>query len=216
LSRIPFGAILPRNVGGDSLSQDPMLPWALTVAVAYAAGCLNSGYYLVRSRTGLDLRHQGSGTAGATNTGRLLGRSAFAIALTGDLAKGALVVALARWLGGDTHAALAAAAVVTGHIFPAQLAFRGGKGLATSLGAGAVLAPVAALGAVVVAILGLLASRRPVAAALAGVAAAPLVALGLRQPPAVAAGLGAVAVVVLVRHAAPAPWVPGKTNRSRA
>jgi acyl phosphate:glycerol-3-phosphate acyltransferase len=177
-----------------------------TGVMAYALGCLNTGYYLVRARTGEDLRARGSGTAGATNTGRLLGRTGFLVAMVGDLLKGVVAVALARWAAGDPGAAIAAVGVVAGHVYPVQLGFRGGKGLATAFGAGTILAPLAGLAAVAVAAAMLGLSRRRVVSALTGVAAAPVTATAVYGVGPVALGLAALALVVLIRHAhSPAP-----------
>jgi acyl phosphate:glycerol-3-phosphate acyltransferase len=175
----------------------------LVAAAAYALGCANTGYYLVRARTGEDLRARGSGTAGATNTGRLLGRSGFLVAMLGDILKGVLAVALARWAAGEVGGAVAAVGVVAGHVYPAQLGFRGGKGLATAFGAGMVLAPVAGLAALATAAAALGLTRRRVASALAGVMAAPLVAATLYGPGPATLGLAGLALVVLIRHARP-------------
>ncbi|MGA2863210.1 MAG: glycerol-3-phosphate acyltransferase [Verrucomicrobiota bacterium] len=102
---------------------------------AYSLGCLATGYYLVRWRTGRDLRELGSGSLGARNAGRVLGRAGFLATLTGDFAKGAFAVWMARYFTTDERlVALVLLAVVAGHIWPAQLRFRGGKGIATSLG----------------------------------------------------------------------------------
>jgi acyl phosphate:glycerol-3-phosphate acyltransferase len=169
----------------------------------YAIGCINTGYYLVRVRTGRDLRAEGSGTAGATNAGRLLVRQGFALAMAGDTIKGALAVLAVRWLGGDDPAAAAAVGAVLGHIYPVQLRFRGGKGLATALGAGAALAPLSALVAAIVALVVLAASHRQVISALSGVAAAPLSAFALRGPDPLAVGLAVMAVVIFLRHVVP-------------
>jgi acyl phosphate:glycerol-3-phosphate acyltransferase len=177
-----------------------------TGVAAYAVGCLNTGYYLVRARTGEDLRARGSGTAGATNTGRLLGRAGFVLAMLGDILKGVVAVALARWVAGDPGAAFAAVGVVAGHVYPVQLGFRGGKGLATAFGAGTVLSPLAGLAAIAVAAVMLGLSRRPVVSALTGVTAAPVAATILYGASPVALGLAALALVVLIRHArSPAP-----------
>lgn len=103
---------------------------------AYFIGCFTTGYYLVRLRTGQDVRETGSGSAGATNVGRILGKSGFLLTVLGDFAKGSLAVWLAReFVHEDVATALAVPAVVAGHLWPAQLKFRGGKGVATSLGA---------------------------------------------------------------------------------
>jgi acyl phosphate:glycerol-3-phosphate acyltransferase len=177
---------------------------AAALVLGYVLGCLNTGYYLVRIRTGLDLRRQGSGTAGATNAGRLLGRYGFLLAMLGDVAKGVAAVALARALSGDDGVAgLAAFGVVTGHVYPVQLGFRGGKGLATLFGAGMALAPAVGAVAVGVAALVLAATRRKVLSALTGVAVAPAAAMALGAPGSVAAVFLAAAVVVLIRHARP-------------
>jgi len=106
------------------------------VLEAYLLGCFATGYYLVRARTGNDLRRIRSGTVGARNAGRVLGRMGFAVTLLGDFGKGALAVWIAReWTGDKYLALLTVLAVVFGHIWPAQLRFHGGKGVATSLGA---------------------------------------------------------------------------------
>jgi len=63
---------------------------------AYALGCLTTGYYLVRRRTGQDLRILGSGSIGARNVSRLLGWRGFLVTVLGDFGKGALAVWAAR------------------------------------------------------------------------------------------------------------------------
>jgi glycerol-3-phosphate acyltransferase PlsY len=109
---------------------------ASIVLGGYLIGCLTSGYYLVRLRLGLDIREMGSGSVGARNAGRVLGVPGFLMTLVGDFAKGAGVVWLARHFTEDERlAGLAMLAAVLGHIWPLQLGFRGGKGIATSLGA---------------------------------------------------------------------------------
>src|SRR5205823_2574598 len=103
---------------------------------AYILGCFTTGYYLVRLCRGADIRELGSGNVGAKNVGRTLGWIGFAMTLLGDLAKGAFVVWAARYLAKDDRLVLLAMlAVVAGHVWPVQLRFRGGKGMATTLGA---------------------------------------------------------------------------------
>lgn len=118
----------------------------LFLGLGYALGVLNAAYYLVRGRRGCDIRDLGSGTAGATNAGRVLGRRGFLIVLTLDAAKGAVAVGLARWLSGDPWVILAAqGGAVLGHIWPLQLGFRGGKGVATLVGGWIATNPVVVL-----------------------------------------------------------------------
>jgi glycerol-3-phosphate acyltransferase PlsY len=106
------------------------------VLCSYLLGCCTAGYYWVRWRTGQDVRQSGSGNLGARNVGRVLGPAAFVITFLIDFAKGALALAGASFFGLDPTATIACAvAVVAGHNWPAQLRFRGGKGIATSLGA---------------------------------------------------------------------------------
>ena len=104
------------------------------LAGSYVLGCFSTGYYLVRKRTGQDIRELGSGSTGARNAGRALGRQGFFLTMAGDMAKGGLTVWLTLALT-DSHwlALLALLAVVAGHVWPAQLGFRGGKGVSTSL-----------------------------------------------------------------------------------
>ncbi|WP_160164565.1 glycerol-3-phosphate acyltransferase [Pedosphaera parvula] len=113
------------------------LTWILIAS--YFLGCIATGFYLVRIRIGKDVREMGSGNIGARNVGRVLGSSGFWITLVGDFAKGAAAVWVARYFTADNHVtALAMLAAVLGHVWPIQLRFRGGKGIATSLGALAV------------------------------------------------------------------------------
>lgn len=113
------------------------------VVICYALGCVTAGYYWVRIRTSRDLREEGSCSVGARNAGRLIGPSGFVIVLLWDFLKGVLAVSGARYLNlGEFAVAASILAVVSGHIWPAQLGFRGGKGIATSLGALLVLNPI--------------------------------------------------------------------------
>ena len=106
------------------------------VLACYFLGCFTAGYYWMRLRTGLDIRSQGSGNVGARNVGRALGVPGFMVTFILDLLKGALAVRMALLFGLSGDAVIAAmVAVVVGHTWPAQLRFRGGKGISTSLGA---------------------------------------------------------------------------------
>src|ERR1043166_3198035 len=113
----------------------PYAKETLLVFIGYALGCFTSGYYLVRWRTGGDIRLFGSGSVGATNVGRVLGRPGFLLTVLSDFFKGLVAVWLARYLQiRPTGVMLTMIAVSAGHIWPVQLWFRGGKGVATSLG----------------------------------------------------------------------------------
>jgi len=108
----------------------------MCVLAAYLLGGICTGYYLVRLKTGLDIRKQGSGGIGARNVGRVLGRSGFLITSLGDALKGAAAVLLAQFLELSAPAiSVVLVVVIAGHIWPPTLQFRGGRGIATAIGA---------------------------------------------------------------------------------
>ena len=117
------------------------------VLASYLAGSIPFGLMIGRAVMGIDLRDHGSGNIGATNAGRVLGTKWGLICLVLDALKGFLPVALfPRWICGadaplDDLAVLAGVATIVGHMFPCWLGFRGGKGVATSLGVVAMLSP---------------------------------------------------------------------------
>ena len=89
-----------------------------------------------------DVRHHGSGNAGSTNMLRVFGLKAGVITFIGDLIKGAGAVLLGRAIGGQEAAYCAALGVVIGHCWPVFFRFKGGKGVASSLGAAVLLNPL--------------------------------------------------------------------------
>lgn len=180
------------------------VPPLLVLGVAagsYVLGCFSTGYYLVRKRTGQDIRELGSGSTGARNAGRVLGRGGFLLTMAGDLAKGGLAVWLAlAWTGNDRVALLAWLAVVAGHIWPAQLGLRGGKGVSTSLMGLLVYDWRLALIYCLVFGAGLAALRRPVAASLAAFALLPWACWWLGGEPAQIWGISVLAAMVILAH----------------
>ncbi len=119
---------------------------AFLILGSYLLGAVPFGYLVARLK-GVDIRQHGSGNVGATNVGRVLGRRYGVLVLLLDAAKGAATTVTAGWLmarlpnlGGlspsqrDLVLLGAGAACVIGNILPIYLRFRGGKGVATSLG----------------------------------------------------------------------------------
>jgi glycerol-3-phosphate acyltransferase PlsY len=154
----------------------------LVVLAAFLAGAIPFGLLLARRR-GVDIRTQGSGNIGATNVARVLGLRDGLIVLALDAAKGALAVAIAeRWCGLPVVVAAAGGAAIAGHCFSPFLHGRGGKGVATSLGVLAVLAPSLAL--VAVAVFAVIAgkTRVPALGSLSGVTAAAVFAIATDAP----------------------------------
>jgi glycerol-3-phosphate acyltransferase PlsY len=122
----------------------PMSVYLITAATSYLLGSTPFGYLLVRVFRGEDVRSRGSGNIGATNVARMSPALGVATLIL-DAGKGLAAVVLARVMSGGEHQKLAmtvaAFSAVAGHLFPVWLKFRGGKGVATSLGSFALIAP---------------------------------------------------------------------------
>ncbi len=123
-----------------------MMTTFLLLTFAYLLGSVPTGVILAKAFSDVDPRTQGSRNIGATNVFRTAGKKLGAITLLGDTFKGLLPVIIARssmdshfWVG-----AVALAAFI-GHLYPIFLRFKGGKGIATGLGAFLALAPLSAL-----------------------------------------------------------------------
>jgi glycerol-3-phosphate acyltransferase PlsY len=176
-------------------------PFALALVVAYLLGGLSPGYWLVRRRTGQDLRAHGSGATGATNAARLLGRWGFVTVLVLDALKGVVAVLIARALGvRDGWEFTVATAAIAGHVWPPQLGFRGGKGLGPLLGAWIILAPIALLASSGVAALMWGLTGRKIAGGMIGAAVlVPVTGMRTDALPALIA-TGVTFVIVAVAH----------------
>lgn len=110
----------------------------ILAVVCYLIGSINSSILISRLVTGKDIRESGSGNAGATNMLRTMGKKYAVITLIIDILKGVVAILLSsfavRFGAGEASAYIAGVAVVLGHNFPVFFGFRGGKGVATSLG----------------------------------------------------------------------------------
>jgi glycerol-3-phosphate acyltransferase PlsY len=172
-----------------------------SVVVAYCLGCFATGYYLVRARTGRDIREIESGSTGARNVGRVLGKSGFVLTMLGDFGKGALAVWAAReWTNNQHLAALAVLAVVAGQIWPAQLRFRGGKGVAASFGALLVFDYRMALTIVVLFLAGLVVMRKTVFPAMFAFICLPLASLWFNRDGLTASLAAVLSAMILFAH----------------
>lgn len=128
-----------------------MISYIIILIIAYLLGNISTSYIIAKRLAGVDIRTQGSGNAGSTNVLRTLGKKAGAMTFIGDLLKGIIAVfigyAISKFANIDTVIAgyVAVFGVVCGHNWPAFLGFRGGKGVATSLGAMIAVNPIIAL-----------------------------------------------------------------------
>jgi acyl phosphate:glycerol-3-phosphate acyltransferase len=172
----------------------------LLILVAYLAGSIPTGLLLAR-RAGIDPRRVGSGNIGATNVARSAGLRIGLGTLAGDATKGGLPVLAAHWLGfSEQVAAAAGVAAVVGHIAPIGLRFRGGKGVATALGAMLALAPAAAAASVAVFAAVAWHQRLVSLASILAVMTALLALLVTGAPAGTTAAMTGVAVLIVARH----------------
>jgi glycerol-3-phosphate acyltransferase PlsY len=177
------------------------VPAALLVVVGYLLGSISFAVLVVRLKTGRDIRQEGSGNAGATNVLRAHGKGLAILVALLDVAKGAVAVLLVRLVTADPrYAAAAGFAAVLGHVFPIFYGFRGGKGVATAVGAFLVLAPGPMGLSVAVFLLVVLLTRYVSLGSVIAMTLLPLLAgfLGASWPAVVAAA--GTAVLVIFKH----------------
>ena len=176
---------------------------ALAVLVAYLVGSIASAVVVCRVMGLPDPRKEGSGNPGATNVLRMAGKAPAALTLAGDVLKGVAPVLLAKSLVlSPATVALAVLAAFLGHLYPLYFGFRGGKGMATALGAVAALSwPVAGvMCALWLAVAG--ATRYASLASMIAAVGAPIAAYWLAPGGANLAVLAVLAALVLWRHRA--------------
>ncbi len=183
----------------------------LLAIAAYLFGSIPTGYLLGRYLQGIDIREHGSGSIGATNVLRTLGKKAAIAVLTLDLLKGSLAVALVSlvisieatevpgswqpWL--ETGAAIAA---VVGHSKSIWINFTGGKSVATSLGVLLVMNPIVALGTLAVFLIVLALSRIVSLSSISGAIAVNVFMILLQQPLPYMLFAGLVGIYITWRH----------------
>lgn len=173
----------------------------LLFIAAYFLGSMPFAVIISRLFGLADPRGYGSGNPGATNVLRSGNRSAAALTLLGDAAKGLLAVWLAKTLGfSPFEAALIGFAAFLGHLFSIFLRFKGGKGVATALGVVAGINGWVALCALAVWLAVVLATRYSSLAALCAAAVTPFAAMALSQDIGSAAVLLAIALLLAWRH----------------
>lgn len=118
-----------------------MLAYIIIAIIAYLIGSVNFSIIISKKMAGFDVREKGSGNAGTTNMLRSVGKKAAAITLVCDILKGVISICIAIIIGNiaknldrELLLQIAGIAVVIGHTFPVFFGFKGGKGVATSLG----------------------------------------------------------------------------------
>ena len=173
----------------------------LALALSFFCGAIPFGVLIGKSR-GVDVRAVGSGNIGTTNVWRALGPVAGGIVFALDVAKGVAGPLLGHWLAPNSEIGIAACgiAAVLGHTFSPFLGFKGGKGIATSLGAMLGLMPI--VGLIIFAIWGVVLglTRMISAASIAGCLALPVLALLFHAPAPYFVVAVLMSVVAFVKH----------------
>ena len=118
--------------------------------IAYALGNINPSIIIGKLK-GIDIRKEGSGNAGMTNTIRVMGMGAGITVFIVDVLKAFIAVRIGISFGGEYGAMAAFACVILGHCFPAVFGFKGGKGVASAFGAALALNWASALAAILIA-----------------------------------------------------------------
>ncbi len=174
------------------------------VALGYLMGSIPFGL-LIGMKKGVDVRGVGSGNIGATNVARNLGKKLGAVVLLLDALKAIIPTGIAKYLVSEgelsiEYLALVAIAAILGHCYPIWLKFRGGKGVATSLGVFLVIDPaLAGIGVAIFAVL-YAAFRRASIGSISAAVAFPILLWAFERPEAlVQLGIAGAAVIV-VKH----------------
>ncbi|MDF2546869.1 MAG: acyl-phosphate glycerol 3-phosphate acyltransferase [Anaerosolibacter sp.] len=125
----------------------------LAILLSYTIGNFSTSIIVSKLWAGIDIRKYGSGNAGATNVLRTLGMKAGLVTFIGDALKAILAVWIGSRLGGEGTALICGIAVVIGHNWPIFLGFKGGKGIASSIGVGLFVNPIVAIICIIVGVL---------------------------------------------------------------
>lgn len=135
--------------------------WIISIVLSYLLGSITFSYVVGKLLKGIDIRKHGSGNAGATNALRVLGKGPAISILLLDIAKGVVAVLIARSLFPDHLwvSMLCGLAVIIGHNWPIYFGFRGGKGIATTIGVVMTLAIIPSLISGAISILAIILTR---------------------------------------------------------
>ena len=201
--------------------MEKFLELAAVVVSAYLIGSIPTGYIIVKSFTGQDIRTIGSGSTGATNVKRVMGKKWFFITLLLDAFKGALPVVLAKifattFTGIGLLPVLAAVAVILGHSKSIFLKFTGGKSVAS--GVGTILALNWMVGLIIATVWAIITfvSRYVSLGSIIALAISPFLMYAFHQPVAyiVYCALGAIYIIYLHRSNI-ARLIKGEENKVR-
>lgn len=174
----------------------------LSWVISYLIGSISFSYIISKKIAGIDIRSHGSGNAGATNTLRVLGKGPAILVLLLDAAKGLLAMGITHLLtGGDPVAyAMSGLFAIAGHNWPIFFGFRGGKGIATTLGVALGFSPLAFLIGAVLAVVTIAITRYVSLGSLILVSVLPVAIYVLDKPNVFVWTSLALAVFAYIRH----------------
>lgn len=176
--------------------------YVIAIIISYLLGSISFSYLAGKMLRGIDIRQHGSGNAGATNTLRVLGKGPGMTVFLLDIFKGVLAVWIGGWLAADalTLQILCGIAVIIGHNWPIFFNFKGGKGIATTIGVMLTLSFWPVIIAGLIAIASIAVTRYVSLGSLLFAALLPICAAVMHAPKAVLWISLIVAVFAFVRH----------------
>lgn len=177
-----------------------LVRYIIVCIIGYLFGNFATSYLVSKYSGHIDIRKYGSGNAGSTNVLRVLGAKPAAIAFLGDALKGAAAVLIGGYIAGSYGEALAGLFVVIGHNWPVVLGFKGGKGIATTIGVMTPINPLMVVAIVAVGVAIIITTRYVSLASVSGMIIFPVTMIVLRQPPEYIAFSLIVSVMALYRH----------------
>lgn len=173
----------------------------LSWVISYLIGSISFSYLISKKIAGIDIRSHGSGNAGATNTLRVLGKGPGIAVLILDAGKGLLAMGITHVLTGDPLAyAVSGLFAIAGHNWPIFFGFRGGKGIATTLGVSLGFSPLAFLIAAVTAVVTIYVTRYVSLGSLLLVTILPIVMYLLDKPASFVWTSLILAIFAYIRH----------------
>lgn len=179
-----------------------MLNSIIAIVFSYLLGSISFSILFARWLRKIDIRQHGSGNAGATNTLRVLGKGPAIGVFLLDIAKGSAAVLLGFWLGdgSDWAPVLCGLAAIAGHNWPVYFHFKGGKGIATTIGALVIWAFLPTLLSGIIAILVIVFTRYVSLGSMIFAVLLPILVLVFDLNAAYVWGALAVAVLAIARH----------------
>ncbi|HHY77256.1 MAG TPA: glycerol-3-phosphate 1-O-acyltransferase PlsY [Clostridiales bacterium] len=168
--------------------------------IAYFLGNVSASYLIAKLTKGIDIRKYGSGNAGATNVMRTLGTKAAILAFLGDAIKGVIAVILGNMVAGEVGQIAAGIFVVIGHNWPVLLGFKGGKGIATTIGVMTAINPFIVAAIVPIGIIIIIITKYVSLASITGMIIFPIFMLITRQPTKLIIFSFILSVMALYRH----------------